>query len=57
MAAVAAAPGRAEEPAVSLNGLSVTFTQPGGAEHEVLRDLLGFDAARLAALRAAKAIA
>ena len=33
------APGHPERPAVSLSGLSVTFTQSDGTEHEVLRDL------------------
>lgn len=39
VAAIPAATGRPEEPAVWLNGLSVSFTQPDGGEHEVLRDL------------------
>ena len=38
-AAVAAAPGCAKESAITLNGLSVSFTQPDGTGHEVLRDL------------------
>lgn len=36
---VGTAPGRAENAAVSLSALSVTFTQSDGTEHQVLRDL------------------
>lgn len=39
VAATAVERGCKKEPAVSLSGLSVTFTQPNGAEHHVLRSL------------------